>query len=188
MNLFRGVVLRVASTDKIKVGSLGLIYLSTSYDQSQTRMSKRTSSNLAAFKEELASAKHVVVLTGAGVSAESGVPTFRGPGGYWRKWQATDLATPQAFARNPSLVWEFYQYRRDVMLSKKPNAAHYAIAECEKRFEEEGKRLVVVTQNIDELHRAAGSKNIIELHGIVWLRFLLCIYAFIDLLTYIITL
>jgi NAD-dependent deacetylase sirtuin 5 len=122
-------------------------------------------SDMAAFREEFAKAKHIVVLTGAGVSAESGVPTFRGAGGFWRKWQATDLATPEAFRSNPSLVWEFYHYRREVMLSKNPNPAHMAIAECEERLKSQNKRLVVITQNIDGLHARAGSKNIIELHG-----------------------
>jgi len=123
------------------------------------------SSDMASFREKVKKARHIVVLTGAGVSAESGVPTFRGAGGLWRTYAAQDLATPQAFHRDPSLVWEFYHHRREVMMSKFPNAAHVSIAECEARMEEEGKRLVVITQNIDELHKKAGSKNIIELHG-----------------------
>lgn len=73
------------------------------------------------FKSLLADAKHVVVLTGAGISAESGIPTFRGSGGLWRRYQATDLATLDAFKRSPSLVWEFYHYRRDIVLKSKPN-------------------------------------------------------------------
>ncbi|XP_076470205.1 NAD-dependent protein deacylase sirtuin-5, mitochondrial-like isoform X2 [Babylonia areolata] len=125
----------------------------------------RPSSDMAAFREDFAKAKHIVVLTGAGVSAESGVPTFRGAGGFWRQFQAQDLATPYAFASNPSLVWEFYHYRREVMLSKHPNPAHVAIAECEARLAKQGRRVVVITQNIDELHKRAGSNNIIELHG-----------------------
>ena len=107
----------------------------------------------------------VVVLTGAGVSAESGVPTFRGAGGFWREYAAQDLATPYAFRRDPSLVWEFYHYRREVMREKHPNPAHLALAEAEKRLKSEGKKLVVITQNIDELHRRAGTENLIELHG-----------------------
>jgi len=125
----------------------------------------RPSSDLAAFRKLLASAKSVVVLTGAGVSAESGVPTFRGAGGFWRQYQAQDLATPGAFYRDPSLVWEFYHYRREVMLSKSPNPAHLAIAECAERLKGEGRRLRVITQNIDELHTTAGTKNLLELHG-----------------------
>jgi len=129
------------------------------------QVDKRPSSDMAAFREKFVKAKHIVVLTGAGVSAESGVPTFRGAGGFWRKWQATDLATPEAFARNPSLVWEFYHYRREVMLSKEPNPAHKAIAECQARLKKQNRRMIVITQNIDELHRRAGSTDIIELHG-----------------------
>jgi len=125
----------------------------------------RPSSDMAAFREKFAKAKHIVVLTGAGVSAESGVPTFRGAGGFWRKWQATELATPEAFVKNPSLVWEFYHYRREVMLSKEPNPAHKAIAECQARLKKQNRSMAVITQNIDELHKRAGSTDIIELHG-----------------------
>uniref|UniRef100_A0A8C2U376 NAD-dependent protein deacylase sirtuin-5, mitochondrial n=1 Tax=Coturnix japonica TaxID=93934 RepID=A0A8C2U376_COTJA len=125
----------------------------------------RPSSNMADFREVFAKAKHIAIITGAGVSAESGVPTFRGAGGLWRKWQAQELATPGAFARNPSRVWEFYHYRREVMLSKHPNAAHIAIAECEKRLRKQGRSVVVITQNIDELHRKAGTKHLLEIHG-----------------------
>ncbi|POI24945.1 hypothetical protein CIB84_011304, partial [Bambusicola thoracicus] len=119
---------------------------------------------MADFREVFAKAKHIAIITGAGVSAESGVPTFRGAGGFWRKWQAQELATPGAFARNPSRVWEFYHYRREVMLSKHPNAAHIAIAECEKRLRKQGRSVVVITQNIDELHRKAGTKHLLEIH------------------------
>ena len=121
---------------------------------------------MAAFREVFGKARNLVVLTGAGVSAESGVPTFRGAGGFWRKWQAQDLATPSAFARNPSLVWEFYSYRREVMQSKSPNNAHRAIAEVQERFQRIGRNVTVITQNIDRLHHAAGSKDVIELHGV----------------------
>lgn len=125
----------------------------------------RWNSDMAAFREEVAKAKHIVVLTGAGVSAESGVPTFRGAGGLWRTYSVTDLATPEAFARNPSLVWELYEYRRRVMITKEPNKAHLAIAKCEKRLKKQGREVTVITQNIDELHKRAGSENILELHG-----------------------
>ena len=125
----------------------------------------RPSSSMPDFREDFSKAKHIVVLTGAGVSAESGVPTFRGAGGYWRKWQAQQLATPEAFEENPSLVWEFYHYRREVMATKEPNKAHLAIAACEKRLKSQGRKVVVITQNIDELHKRAGSENIYELHG-----------------------
>ncbi|KAG7264214.1 hypothetical protein CRUP_033470 [Coryphaenoides rupestris] len=98
------------------------------------------SSDMAAFREIFSRARHVVVVTGAGVSAESGVPTFRGPGGFWRQWQAQQLATPEAFSRNPSRVWEFYHYRREVMFTKTPNAAHLAIAECQQRLARQGRK------------------------------------------------
>lgn len=80
-----------------------------------------------------------------------------------------ELATPGAFARNPSRVWEFYHYRRELMLSKHPNPAHIAIAECEKRLSKQGRSVVVITQNIDELHRKAGTKHLLEIHGKSWL-------------------
>lgn len=123
-------------------------------------------SDMNAFRKILASAKHVVALTGAGVSAESGVPTFRGAGGLWRKFQAQQVATPSAFKADPSLVWEFYSYRREVMLTKSPNSAHKSLAEFEDRFtKQEDCTFTLLTQNIDRLHQVAGSKNIIELHG-----------------------
>uniref|UniRef100_A0A3P9GZI0 NAD-dependent protein deacylase sirtuin-5, mitochondrial n=1 Tax=Oryzias latipes TaxID=8090 RepID=A0A3P9GZI0_ORYLA len=130
-----------------------------------SREMAKPTSDLAAFRDFFAKAENIAILTGAGVSAESGVPTFRGAGGFWRKWQAQDLATPEAFSRNPSRVWEFYHYRREVMLTKDPNAAHKAIAECEERLSRQGRKVTVITQNIDELHRRAGSKNILEIHG-----------------------
>jgi len=130
-----------------------------------SRMAGRPSSDMAAFRAKLKECNHLVILTGAGVSAESGVPTFRGAGGFWRTYQAQELATPEAFSANPSLVWEFYHYRREVMRSKFPNAAHEAIAHCEQWMNQEKKRVVVITQNIDQLHTRAGTKNLIELHG-----------------------
>lgn len=131
-------------------------------------MMARQSSNMADFRKCFASSKHIVIISGAGISAESGIPTFRGAGGYWRKWKAEDLATPMAFARNPSRVWEFYHYRRSVILTKEPNPGHRAIAECEARLSQQGRRLLVITQNIDELHRRAGTKNLLEIHGTIF--------------------
>lgn len=110
------------------------------------------------------SAKSLVVLTGAGVSAESGVPTFRGAGGIWRSRSATSLATPEAFRENPRLVWEFYAHRREVLAPLSPNPGHYAVAAMEERFA----RFTLITQNIDSLHRAAGTREIVELHGNIW--------------------
>lgn len=125
----------------------------------------RPSSDVAAFRQVFSKSRHVVALTGAGISAESGVPTFRGSGGLWRTFRSQDLATPHAFAADPGLVWEFYSYRRELVTTKQPNEAHKTLARLEKELEEDGKRLVVITQNIDELHRRAGSRNVIELHG-----------------------
>ncbi len=127
--------------------------------------SSRPSSNLSQLRQHLTEARRIVILTGAGVSAESGVPTFRGAGGLWRQFSAPDLASPVAFDRDPSLVWEFYHYRREVMRSKLPNAAHLAIADFQKRLDDQGRRCTVITQNIDELHTRAGSSHVIELHG-----------------------
>ena len=100
--------------------------------------------------------KRVVAFTGAGVSADSGIPTFRGAGGLWRNFRAEDLATPEAFERDPALVWEWYEWRRELIRAAKPNAAHIAISAL---------GCPVVTQNVDGLHEAAGSKELIELHG-----------------------
>ncbi|KAL6261918.1 hypothetical protein P5V15_007000 [Pogonomyrmex californicus] len=120
---------------------------------------------MKSFREVLASANNILILTGSGISAESGVPTFRGAGGFWRKYQATSLATPEAFAANPSLVWEFYEYRRQLVSKVKPNKAHEAVAEFQKCKIVEGKRVSIVTQNIDSLHQKAGATDVVELHG-----------------------
>ena len=101
--------------------------------------------------------KRTVVFTGAGISADSGIPTFRGPGGLWRNFRAEDLATPRAFRSDPALVWEWYEWRRGLIRDAKPNAAHEAVARLPDS--------VVVTQNVDNLHARAGSPQIIELHG-----------------------
>src|SRR6218665_2351385 len=95
-----------------------------------TTMPDRRSSDCAKFKDIFDKSKSVVVLTGAGISAESGVPTFRGPGGFWRKYRSTDLATPQAFNKDPSLVWQFYEYRRQLVATKSPNRAHQVNSCC----------------------------------------------------------
>lgn len=111
---------------------------------------------------KLRDAQHVVVLTGAGTSAESGVPTFRDAlTGLWAKYDPQELATPQAFRRNPRLVWEWYAWRRNLVSAVKPNPGHYALAAIEKRVPD----FTLITQNVDGLHQRAGSENIIELHG-----------------------
>jgi NAD-dependent deacetylase len=107
----------------------------------------------------------IVALTGAGISAESGVPTFRGKGGLWHGRRAQDLATPQAFTRDPALVWAFYHYRRQLVQGCLPNPAHQALADMETRL---GPRFSLITQNVDGLHRLAGNKNLIEVHGSLW--------------------
>ncbi|HEX8618122.1 MAG TPA: NAD-dependent deacylase [Thermoanaerobaculia bacterium] len=101
--------------------------------------------------------RNVVVMTGAGVSADSGIPTFRGAGGLWRNFRAEDLATPAAFHRDPALVWEWYEWRRGLIRAAQPNAAHEALARLTGA--------VVVTQNVDGLHTRAGSADVVELHG-----------------------
>jgi NAD-dependent deacetylase len=100
---------------------------------------------------------NVVVFTGAGVSADSGIPTFRGAHGLWRNFRSEDLATPAAFARDPKLVWEWYEWRRELIRNAQPNPAHLAIARLTDAL--------VVTQNVDGLHARAGSRSIVELHG-----------------------
>lgn len=112
--------------------------------------------------EALQSARNVVVLTGAGISAESGVPTFReSQTGHWKQYDPRDLASPQAFMRNSRLVWEWYAWRRKLMEHAKPNLAHYALVDLEQYIPE----FLLITQNIDGLHWAAGSRDMIELHG-----------------------
>jgi len=101
--------------------------------------------------------RKVVAFTGAGVSAESGIPTFRSAGGLWRNFRAEDLATPEAFARDPELVWEWYEWRRQLIRDAEPNAAHLALAKLDDAL--------VVTQNVDGLHLRAGSRDVVELHG-----------------------
>ena len=109
----------------------------------------------------LSHATRVAVLTGAGISAESGVPTFRGEGGFWRGQSAMELATPEAFRRDPEGVWEFYRFRISGLEDVVPNDGHRALADLESRSD----RFWLITQNVDGLHRAAGSRNVIELHG-----------------------
>ena len=105
---------------------------------------------------------HLLVLTGAGISAESGVPTFRDAGGLWEGHDVTDVASPEGFVRDPLLVWKFYSERRANMTGIVPNAGHRALVDVERTL---GDRFLLVTQNIDGLHMAAGSERVIEIHG-----------------------
>ena len=114
--------------------------------------------------EMIRNAKRIAVLTGAGISSESGVPTFRGKDGLWRQFRAEDLATPEAFSRDPKLVWEWYNWRRGLIGKVEPNPAHRTLAKWETIFPE----FALITQNVDGLHVKAGSKNILELHGNIW--------------------
>jgi NAD-dependent deacetylase len=118
---------------------------------------------LAALAERIAAAPRLTILTGAGVSAASGVPTFRGDDGLWRHYRPEELATAAAFQRDPALVWEWYRWRRARIAPCKPNAAHRVIAAWSNR---DGCR--VVTQNVDDLHIRAGTRDLVRLHGSIW--------------------
>lgn len=119
---------------------------------------------LDAARAKVASARRILALTGAGISAESGVPTFRGAGGLWREYRPEDLATPEAFARDPKLVWEWYDWRRGLVAAARPNPGHRALAALAARHP----GFTLVTQNVDGLHGLAGSPDVIELHGSLW--------------------
>lgn len=121
-------------------------------------------SSLELLKEKLVAAEAITVLTGAGISADSGVPTFRGTDGLWHNYRAEELATPQAFDRDPRLVWEWYNWRRELIATKQPNNAHNAIVELERRCP----NFWLMTQNVDGLHRDAGSQKLSEIHGNIW--------------------
>jgi NAD-dependent deacetylase len=114
--------------------------------------------------DRLRQARRVTVLTGAGVSAASGVPTFRGADGLWRRYRPEDLATPEAFARDPRLVWEWYAWRRELIAACRPNAAHEVIA----RWSHTKAGCQVITQNVDDLHLRAGTDRLTRLHGSIW--------------------
>ncbi len=115
----------------------------------------------------------VAALTGAGVSAGSGVPTFRGEEGLWRHYRAEELATPEAFQRDPRLVWEWYNWRRELIRECAPNVAHEVLASMERALPD----FTLITQNVDGLHQAAGSVNVLEIHGNIWrVRCTNCLY------------
>src|SRR5262249_19574195 len=119
---------------------------------------------LSTLARHLRSASRVTVVTGAGVSAASGIPTFRGPRGIWRSFRPERLATPEAFAEDPHLVWEGYGWRRGLVAKAKPNRAHEVLAAWSRRYP----GFALVTQNVDGLHERAGTRNVIRFHGSLW--------------------
>jgi NAD-dependent deacetylase len=119
---------------------------------------------IEAVRDLIARSERIVAFTGAGISAESGIPTFRGAGGLWKQFRPEDLATPEAFRRDPKLVWEWYDWRRQVVARAEPNAGHRALAELERRKPE----FALITQNVDGLHDRAGSRRVLKLHGDIW--------------------
>src|SRR5215475_4142874 len=119
--------------------------------------------NVEAARAAIGRANRIAVLTGAGVSAESGIPTFRTNGGFWQTHRFEDLATPEGFARNPAMVWEWYEERRRGIAAAEPNPGHFALAQLEAQLETTKSEFTLITQNVDNLHQRAGSKNILRL-------------------------
>lgn len=110
--------------------------------------------------------RNIVILTGAGISAESGIDTFRGGGGLWEQHRVEDVATPEAFARDPELVLRFYDMRREAIQTKQPNAAHHALARLDREWPKKaGGEVLIVTQNVDDLHERGGALNVLHMHG-----------------------
>jgi len=134
----------------------------TSHEGHDMTAENEMESELTHAAEALKWATRVAVLTGAGVSAESGVPTFRASDGLWEGHRIEDVATPMGFAKNPALVWQFYNGRRENVAKVQPNPGHRALVELEARY---GDGFTLVTQNVDGLHQQAGSKNVLEVHG-----------------------
>ncbi len=120
--------------------------------------------HIQAAAEIIKESKYLIALTGAGISKESNVPTFRGENGLWRNYNAMELATPTAFANNPSLVWEWYSWRQGLIAECEPNPAHNVLV----KWEGKGLLKALITQNVDGLHRRAGSQNVLEVHGDLW--------------------
>jgi NAD-dependent deacetylase len=114
--------------------------------------------------DRLSQTKFLLVITGAGISAESGIPTFRGAEGLWKNYRAEELATPEAFERDPETVWQWYDWRRGIISNAQPNPGHLAIKELENMFD----NFLLITQNVDGLHMRTGIKNIVEIHGNLW--------------------
>jgi NAD-dependent deacetylase len=120
--------------------------------------------NIKPLVDRLRRNTRITVLTGAGVSAASGVPTFRGAGGFWQSHKAETLATAEAFSRDPATVWEWYDWRRQVLATKQPNRAHEVLAAWSRRFPQ----FRPITQNVDGLHERAGTESVIRFHGSIW--------------------
>ena len=148
--------------------------ISTNPKNDQAIMTKRSYHNAVSqhhkistdLIQSLRSARQVAVLTGAGISAESGIPTFReAQTGLWSRYDLQELANTQAFRTDPQLVWEWYSWRKNLVSKAKPNAGHFALAEMEKFLREANAEFALITQNVDGLHQRAGSEKIIELHG-----------------------
>ena len=118
-------------------------------------------SQISKLVEAAQKARNVAVITGAGMSRESGIPTFRGPDGLWKNFRPEELATPEAFQKDPALVWEWYEWRRQIVLKAEPHEGHRVIAAMEKFFPE----FLLITQNVDGLHPRAGNRKLIEIHG-----------------------
>jgi NAD-dependent deacetylase len=124
----------------------------------------RSDDSIKQVAERIQSASSITVITGAGVSAASGVPTFRGEDGLWKSYSPQELATPEAFQRDPKLVWEWYDWRRGLMSKCQPNEAHQVLAIWSKRYP----GFTLITQNVDGLHERAGTENVIRFHGTLW--------------------
>jgi NAD-dependent deacetylase len=120
--------------------------------------------SIAQLAQRIQSASRISVLTGAGISAASGVPTFRGDEGLWKSYSPQELATPEAFQNNPKLVWEWYDWRRELISKCPPNAAHHVLASWSKRYS----GFTLITQNVDGLHEKAGAEDVIRFHGSLW--------------------
>ena len=114
--------------------------------------------------QKLGDARKILVLSGAGVSAESNIPTFRGEGGWWRSLNPAELATYAAFEKDPKLVWEWYEYRRGLVANASPNPAHQVLA----ALEAPGREVFILTQNVDDLHERAGNSHVVHIHGFIW--------------------
>ncbi|KAM8889817.1 NAD-dependent protein deacylase sirtuin-5, mitochondrial-like isoform 1-T2 [Synchiropus picturatus] len=137
-------------------------------------LTSQPSTDLSAFRQLLSKSKDIVIITGPGLSSDNETPSFAG---FWRKWQAQDLANPHAFAKNPSRIWEFYHHRRQAVLTADPNPCYQAIAQCEEVLSKQERKVTVITENVDELHRRAGSQNLLEMHGSLFrTRCLECYY------------